>query len=271
MTQTLSHELTRLAPLRLPAFVLALSDCLTLIGRNLRHIIRVPEQMIQMVSLPIILLLMFRYLLGGAIKVDQAYINYVIAGLIVISVGFNLTTTIVGVTDDLRNGIIDRFRSMPMLPSAVLIAHVVAALCRNAVSAAVLILAGFAVGFRPTAGPLEWLAAFGILLLFVTALSWVAVILGITAKSVEGGNGLGMILVFLPYLSSALVPTSTMPPVVEAIVVNQPVSPVVDSVRSLLTDAPAGHAVWLALAWWVPVLLLSVPLAARLFRRRTVG
>jgi ABC-2 type transport system permease protein len=271
MTQTLSQELTRTVPVRRPALALALSDCQTLIGRSLRHIVRIPEQMIQTVSLPIILLLMFRYLLGGAIKVDQAYINYVIAGLIVISVGFNLTSTIVGVTDDLRNGIIDRFRSMPVLRSGVLVAHVVSALCRNFVSAAVLILAGFVVGFRPTAGPLEWLATAGILLLFVTGLTWVAVILGITAKSVEGGNGLGMILVFLPYLSSALVPTSTMPPVVRAIVVNQPVSPVVDTVRSLLTGVPAGHAVWLALAWWVPILVLSVPLAVRLFRRRAVG
>jgi ABC-2 type transport system permease protein len=253
------------------AFALAWSDCLVLTGRSLRHLTRNMDQLIQTFSLPIILLLMFRYLLGGAIKTDQTYINYVISGLIVISAGFNLTSTVIGVTNDMRNGIVERFRSMPVLPPAVLVAHVTAAVLRTFVSATVLIVAGFLVGFRPTAGLLDWIAVVGLLTLFATALCWVAVILGLLAKSVEGGSGYGLILVFLPYLSSALVPTETMPEVVGTIVRYQPVSAIADAVRSLLTDAPAGNSIWLAIAWWTAILVIAVPLAARLFRRRALG
>jgi ABC-2 type transport system permease protein len=271
-SQTLTPDLIRAEPrTRRSPFALAVGDCVTLLGRNMRHLLRNMDQLIQTFSLPIILLLMFRYLLGGAIKTDQTYINYVISGLIVISAGFNLTSTVIGVTNDMKHGIVERFRSMPVLPPAVLIAHVSAAVIRTFVSSTVLIVAGFIVGFRPTAGLLEWLSAIGILLLFTTALCWVAVILGLLAKSVEGGSGYGLILVFLPYLSSALVPTSTMPPVLGTIVANQPVSVVADAVRSLLTGAPAGNSIWLSLVWWTAILLLAVPFAARLFRRRAAG
>jgi ABC-2 type transport system permease protein len=271
-SQTLTPPLARVEPTsRRSAVALAWSDCVILLGRSLRHLARNTDQLIQTFSLPIILLLMFRYLLGGAIKTDQTYINYVISGLIVISAAFNLTSTVIGVTSDVRNGIVERFRSMPVLPVAVLVAHVASAVIRTFVSATVLILAGFLVGFRPDASPGEWLAAAGILLLFVVALCWVAVILGLVAKSVEGGSGYGLILVFLPYLSSALVPTDTMPRVLGAIVKNQPVSPVVDAVRSLLTGAPAGDSIWLAVAWWSVILAVSVLIAARLFRRRSAG
>jgi ABC-2 type transport system permease protein len=271
-SQTLTPEAIRIEPkARGSSVALAYSDCVVLLGRSLRHLVRNMDQLIQTFSLPIILLLMFRYLLGGAIKTDQTYINYVISGLIVISAGFNLTSTVIGVTNDMRNGIVERFRSMPVLPSAVLVAHVASAVIRTFVSATVLIVAGLAVGFRPDAGLGDWIAVVGLLLLFATALCWVAVILGLLAKSVEGGSGYGLILVFLPYLSSALVPTDTMPKVLGSIVKYQPVSAVADAIRSLLTNAPAGNSILLAIAWWAAILACSVPLAARLFRRRSAG
>ena len=270
MTQTLPVKSAGAPPVvRRSSLAVIVGDCRTLVRRSLTHTLRSPEQWIQTFSIPIVTLLIFRYLLGGAIMTDnQTYINYVVAGLIAISVGFNLTSTVIGVTDDLRNGIVERFRSMPMLPWAVLVAHVATAVLRNLTSAVVLIVAGFAVGFRPDATPAEWLAALGMLLLFVTAFSWVAVILGVWAKSVEGGNGLGMILVFVPYVSSALVPTSTMPAGLRAVVENQPVSPVVDTIRGLLAGSPIGNAGWLAIVWWTVILVVSVPVAALMFRRR---
>jgi ABC-2 type transport system permease protein len=271
MTQTLSHSVTRAVPkARRSALAQALADCFALVGRSLLHVVRNPEQLIQTVSLPIILLLLFRYMLGGAIRTDgQTYINYVMPGLILISIGFNLTSTVVGVTDDLRTGIVHRLRSMPTTPQAVLVAHVASAVLRSLVSAAVLVLVGLLVGFRPSADVVGWLGAVGLLLLVTTALAWVAVLLGILAKTVEGANGIGMILVFVPYLSSALVPISTMPEALGTVVENQPVTPAIDTLRALFTGADPGQAAWLAVIWWTGILVLAVPLAGRAFRSRS--
>jgi len=270
MTQTLSPDTTPVAPrVTRSAFALALADCGVLIGRNVRHITRNPEQLFQAVSLPIILTLLFRYFFGGAINTGtMTYANYMIAGLMVISIAFNSTSTVVGVADDMRNGIVERFRSMPMLGPAVLVGHVVSAVLRNALSVVVMIAVGLLVGFRPEAGVGGWLAALGVLLLMATAVSWLAVILGLAAKTVEGAGGLGMILVFLPYASSALVPTESMPGVLRAIVENQPFTAVADTLRALFADTPVGSAGWLALVWWVGILVLTVPFAVRLFHRR---
>ncbi|HEX6352611.1 ABC transporter permease [Actinophytocola sp.] len=265
MTQTLAPRTgTRSAP------VLALNDCLVLIGRNLRHVLRNPDQVIQVLALPVILLLLFRYLFGGAINTgDVVYVNYLIAGLLVISVAFNSTSTAVGVAADLQNGIVERFRSMPMLGQAVLIGHMVAGVLRNLLSTVILVGLGLVVGFRPTAGIGGWLGALGLLLLFMVGISWLAVLLGIVAGSVEGASGLSMIMVFLPYASSALVPADSMPAGLRFFVENQPVTPVIDAVRALLLDLPVGDSAWIALAWWLAFTALAATLAARTFRRRS--
>lgn len=273
MTQTLTAgpaDMTRVVPkARRSRTSLAIADCAVLVGRDLRHLVRNPEQLIQAFSLPVILLLLFRYLLGGAINTGgQSYINYVIGGLFVISIAFNSTTTVVGVTDDLGSGIVERFRSMPMLLPAVLIGHVISAVLRSFLSLAVMIAVGLAVGFRPHASFAGWVGALAMLLLFVTALSWLAVILGTVATTAEGASGLGMIFVFLPYASSALVPVSTMPSGLRAVVRNQPFTPVIDTVRSLLTGTPLGNSAWLASIWWLAILAVAVPFAARTFRSR---
>ncbi|OXM66111.1 ABC transporter permease [Amycolatopsis thermalba] len=240
-----------------------------LIGRSIRHIFRNPDQAMTAIFLPVAIMLMFRYVFGGAIDVGgTAYIDYVLAGIIAISVTFNSTSTTVGVADDLERGVVERFRTMPMSSTAVLTGHVVGALARNVVSLAIMIGVGLLIGFSPAAGVGGWLAALGILLVFTLAVSWVAAILGLLAGSVESAAGLGMVLVFVPYLSSAFVPPSTMPGGLRAFVENQPVTPVVDSVRNLLLGAPVGDSAWLALVWWGGITLVAVPVAGALFRRR---
>ncbi|RBM12583.1 multidrug ABC transporter permease [Prauserella sp. PE36] len=255
-----------------PSAYWALNDSRALIGRCLRHIARSPEQLMLMFFLPIMLLLMFRYLFGGAISTGGvSYVNYVLAGIITVAVTFNATATSVAVCSDLQEGIVERFRSMPVRGSAVLVGHVVAALVRHVVSIAVMIGVGFLIGFRPQAGFGQWCAALGLLLLFATAVSWIAAVLGIVAKTVEGASGLSMPLVFIPYVGSALVPPSTMPDGLRAFAENQPVSHVADAVRALFTGAPVGDAAWLAVVWWAGIIVVVVPLAGRLFRRRAAG
>jgi ABC-2 type transport system permease protein len=273
MTQTLSRNETQAAPRAANSSLgYVISDCTALIGRNVKHIVRNPEMLFQAVSLPIILLLLFRFMFGGAINVGAlSYVDYVVPGLIVISVAFNSTTTVVGVCGDLSNGLVDRFRSMPMFGPAVLVGHVAANLLRNALSTVVMVGVGLLVGFRPGGGFLDWLGAMGMLALFATGIAWLAVLLGTVASTVEGASGLGMILVFVPYASSALVPTETMPSVLGAIVDNQPVTVMIDAIRALMNGMPLGNAGWLAAIWWVAIVAVAVPLAIRGFHRRATG
>lgn len=248
------------------------ANSLALIGRSLRHIGRSPEQLMLMLFLPAMLLLMFRYLFGGAIDVGAGtYVNYVIPGIIAVSVTFNATVTSTAVCADLTEGIVERFRSMPVPSSVVLVGHIAASMVRNLVSIGVMSGVGYLVGFRPQADVLDWLAALGLLMLFVLAVSWLAAILGLLAKTVEGASGMSMPLVFIPYLGSAFVPPSTMPDGLRVIAEHQPVSVVVDAVRGLFLGMPIGNTGWLAIAWWGGILVLAIPFAGWLFRRRARG
>jgi ABC-2 type transport system permease protein len=275
MTQTLSREVegTQVpeTPSRSP-FALALSDCRVLIGRNVKHITRNPEMLIQAVSLPLVLLLLFRFMFGGAISVPgMAYIDYLLPGLVVVSIGFNSTTTVVGVASDLTQGLVERFRSMPMVGPAVLVGHVVAGVLRSLISLVVMVAVGLAIGFRPAGDVLGWLGAIGLLALFATGVFWLATLLGSIAKTVEGAGGLGMILVFIPYASSALVPTASMPSAMRVVVDNQPVTVLIDAVRGLMNGTALGSTGWLALAWWVVITALAGYFAVRKFHQRAVG
>ncbi|WP_308405883.1 ABC transporter permease [Streptomyces tardus] len=248
---------------------LGLSDTLVLIGRSMRHLTRNGEQLVVAMVLPLVQLLVFRYLFGGAIDTGSTeYASYVIAGLVVVSVCFNASSTAVSMANDLQEGIVERFRSMPTLEIAVLTGHVVASVARNFLSITIIMAAGAAVGFRPQAGPGQWLGALALLLLFVTAVSWLAVIFALVTGTPEGASGLGLIIVFVPYLSSGFVPAETMPSALRGIAEHQPFSPLIDAVRGLLLDMPIGDSAWLATAWWTGALVLLVPLAAALFRRR---
>ncbi|MEV6645994.1 ABC transporter permease [Amycolatopsis sp. NPDC051371] len=275
MTQTLSREVegTQIpdTPSR-SSFALALSDCRVLVGRNVKHIARNSEMLIQAVSLPIVLLLLFRFMFGGAITVPgMAYIDYLLPGLLAISIAFNSTSTVVGVAADLTQGLVERFRSMPMAGPAVLVGHVVSGVLRSLLSFVVMAAVGLAVGFRPAAGVLGWLGAIGLLTLFATGVFWLATLLGSIAKTVEGAGGLGMILVFVPYATSALVPTASMPSVLRAVVDNQPVTVLIDAVRGLMNGTELGSTGWLALAWWVVITAGAAYLAIRKFHQRSRG
>lgn len=275
MTQTLSREVEGTQVPETPSrssFALALSDCRVLVGRNIKHITRNPEMLIQAVSLPLVLLLLFRFMFGGAISVpDMAYIDYLLPGLVVVSIGFNSTTTVVGVASDLTQGLVERFRSMPMVGPAVLVGHVVAGVLRSLISLVVMVAVGLAIGFRPGGDVLGWLGAVGLLALFATGVFWLATLLGSIAKTVEGAGGLGMILVFIPYASSALVPTASMPSAMRVVVDNQPVTVLIDAVRGLMNGTALGSTGWLALAWWVVITALAAYFAVRKFHRRAVG
>ncbi|GAA4345054.1 ABC transporter permease [Angustibacter luteus] len=248
-----------------PRFV---ADSAQMIGRSLRHTVRGVETLLVSVMLPVILLLLFVYVFGGAIG-GAGYVDYVVPGIIVLCAGFGASQTAVSVATDLSSGIIRRFRTMAIVSSAVLTGHVVASVARNIVSTLLVFGVAFLAGFRPHAGAAGWLAVAGVLLLFVVAISWLSAALGLLAGNPEAANGVTFAVMFLPYLSSAFVPIDTMPGVLQAIARHQPLTPVVDTLRGLLLGTPVGSSGWLAVVWLVGIGLGSAVLSAWLFRRRT--
>jgi ABC-2 type transport system permease protein len=229
------------------------------------------ESLLMSVILPVVLMLMFVYVFGGAIDPSGDYANYVVPGIILLCTGYGAASTAVDVARDMTEGVVDRFRSMPILSSAVLTGHVAASVARNTLATVLVIGVAFLTGFRPDAGVLEWLAVAGMLVLWVLALSWVAVCFGLIARTVEGANGFTFLVLFLPYLSSAFVPVETMRAGLRAVAANQPVTPVTETLRGLLLGTPVGSHGWQALAWCAGLLVAAFTAATILFRRRTSG
>ena len=248
-----------------------MTDSLTFIGRSLRHSVRSVDALVTAIMLPVAILLMFVYVFGGAIDPSGHYANYVVPGIILLCTGYGAASTAVDVAQDMAEGVVDRFRSMPILSSAVLTGHVVASVARNALATALVIGVAFLTGFRPDAGALEWLAVAGVLLLWVLALSWVAVCFGLIARTVEGANGFTFLVLFLPYLSSAFVPVETMKAGLRAVAANQPVTPITETLRGLLLGTPIGSHGWQAVLWCGALLIGAYGAASVLFRRRTAG
>lgn len=247
-----------------------ISDSLVLIWRSLRHTTRNIDNLLLSVALPVMVLLLFVYVFGGAIDTRAAYVNYVVPGIILLCTGYGAAGTAVSVANDMATGVIDRFRALPILHSAVLTGHVVASLARNLLATTLVIGVALAAGFRPTAGVTQWLAAVGVLLLFILAMSWASVALGLLARGVEAASGFTFFVLFLPYLSSAFVPTDTMPEALRVIAANQPVTPVIETLRGLLLGGPIGGHGWLAVAWFGGLLIAGYAASAYLFRRRTL-
>jgi len=256
-----------------PRWVFALQDSLTMIVRSSRHIIRNQDQLLGAFFQPIMFLVLFVYVFGGAIKTGhETYINFLLAGIIVQTAAFGSTVTSIGVANDLQKGIMDRFRSLPMFNLAVINGHVVSDLFRNMISTTVMILVGLAIGFRPSASFVDWLVITGILLLFTLAFSWISAIMGIVAKSVESVQWLGFVVVFpLTFASSAFVPTTGMPAGLKAFAENQPITQVVNAIRALMNGLPVGNTVWLSVVWCVGILVVTIPLASYLFRKKTTA
>lgn len=246
-----------------------ISDSLVLIGRSLRHTTRTLDNLLLSVALPVMVLLLFVYVFGGAIDTRATYVNYVVPGIILLCTGYGAAGTAVSVANDMVTGVIDRFRSLPILRSAVLTGHVVASMARNLLATVLVVAVALAAGFRPTAGVPQWLAASGVLLLFILAMSWASVALGLLARSVEAASGFTFFILFLPYLSSAFVPTDTMPEALRVIAANQPVTPVIETLRGLLFNGPVGNHAWLAVAWFGGLLVAGYAASAYLFHRRS--
>ncbi|MEU3643733.1 ABC transporter permease [Lentzea sp. NPDC034063] len=239
---------------------------LTMIGRGIRLSRRNLDTLIMAIVLPVLMMALFVYVFGGAISSTQSYVDYVVPGILVLCTGYGATSTAMSVADDMKKGVVDRFRSMPIGGFTVLTGHVAASVARNALATFAVVLVALLMGFRPTASLGSWILAMGLLLLYVLALSWLAAGFGVIARTVESASLLGFFMLFIPYLSSAFVPVATMPSWLRAVSEHQPITPVIETVRALLTDQPVGSG-WLALAWSGGLLVVAFGWATWLFRR----
>lgn len=245
-------------------------DTVALTGRTLRHVTRSPDTIITTAVTPVAIMLMFVFVFGGAIDTgSDRYVDYMLPGVLLITVASGISYTAFRLFEDVQGGILDRFRSMPIARTGVLWAHVLTSLVANAVSLAVVVGVALLLGFRSDAGVLAWLGVAGILALFTLALTWLAVLPGLTATSVEGASAFSYPLIFLPFLSSAFVPTDTMPGPVRWFAENQPVTAIVDTIRDTLAGRPAAGSTGVALAWCVGILVVAYVLATVTYRRRT--
>ncbi len=240
-----------------------------LTGRSLRHITRSPDTIITTTIMPIAFLLLFVYVFGGAINTgSDSYVNYLLPGILLITIASGISYTAFRLFLDMKSGIFERFQSMPIARSSVLWAHVLTSLVANVISVVVVVLVALLMGFHSGAGVLDWLAVAGILMLFTLALTWIAVIPGLTAKSPDGASAFAYPLIFLPFISSAFVPTDSMPGAVRAFAENQPVTTIVNTIRDLLTQQPVGTDIWIALAWLVGILIVAYTFAMATYRRK---
>lgn len=243
------------------------ADSMAMIGRSLRHSIRQLDTLLLGVLLPLGLLVMFTYVFGGAIDTGGAYIDFVVPSTILLCAGYGASMTAVSVTTDMTEGIVDRFRTMSVVSSAVLTGHVVASVLRNLVSTTLVVLLALVLGFRPTAGPQEWFGVAALLTLFILALSWLAACVGLIARSVDAASALGFFILFLPYVSSAFVPIATLPTWLQPVAEHQPITPIVETLRGLLFDGPVAPHGWIAIAWCAAILLFSIIGSVLLWRR----
>jgi len=244
-------------------------DTAILTGRSLKHITRSWDTIITTTLMPIAFLLLFVFVFGGAIETgSSSYVNYLLPGILLITVASGVSYTAYRLFGDMQSGIFGRFHSMPIARSSVLWAHVLTSVVAILMSLAVVVLAALLIGFRSEAGVLAWLAVAGILILFTMALTWLAVIPGLTAKSVDGASAFSYPLIFLPFISSAFVPTETMPGPLRAFAENQPVTSIVNAIRDLFTGQPVGTDIWIALAWCVGLLIVAYAVAMAIYRRK---
>ena len=233
-------------------------DTAVLTGRSLRHITRSLDTIITTAIMPIAILLLFVFVFGGAIDSgSDSYVTYLLPGILLITVASGVSYTAFRLFLDMKSGIFERFQSMPIARSSVLWAHVLTSLVAILMSLVVVVLVALLMGFRSDAGVLAWLAVAGILILFTLALTWLAVIAGLAAKTVDGAGAFAYPLIFLPFISSAFVPTETMPGPVRVFAENQPVTSIVNAIRDLFAEQPVGTDIWIALAWCVGILVVA--------------
>jgi ABC-2 type transport system permease protein len=247
-----------------------LSDTWEMTKRSILHIVRSLDQLLNVALFPIMFMLLNRYVLGGAIDTgDISYANYLFAGILVQTLAFGANYTTVNLAVDLQQGIVDRFRSLPMAASSLLTGHIVADLVRNIISGIIILIVGFAVGFRPNADAGEWLLVFVLAMLFSLAISWLSAILGLMVKSLEAAQWVGFVVIFpLTFISSAFVPTETMPTALRIFAENQPLTHVMNAMRAWLVGTPLGNSGTMAFIWCFAIIVVSMPLATWLFKRQ---
>jgi ABC-2 type transport system permease protein len=250
-----------------------MKDTITLTGRSLTHILRSPDTIITTALMPVAFLLLFVFVFGGAIDTGAGvgegnYATYLLPGILLITVASGIAYTAYRLFLDMQGGIFERFQSMPIARSSVLWAHVLTSVVANLVSLVIVVGVALLIGFRSGADVGAWLAVTGIMALFTLALTWLAVIPGLTAKSVDGASAFSYPLIFLPFLSSAFVPTESMPGPVRWFAENQPVTSIVNSIRALFQQQPVGAELWIALAWTVGILVVAYVVSMVIYRRK---
>jgi len=250
----------------------ALSDSWIMAKRSVLHIVRSMDQVLSLIVFPIMFMLLNRYVLGGAIDTGEvSYANYLFAGILIQTLAFGANYTTINLAVDMKEGIVDRFRSLPMSSSALVIGHIAADLVRNIISGIIILLAGLAVGFRPDASLTDWVYVIALSLLFTLAISWLSAILGLMVKSLEAAQWVGFVLIMpLTFVSSAFVPTHTMPSALRAFAENQPVTHTINAVRAWLVGTPLGDSAWWSVAWSVAIIVISIPITSWLYRRHSI-
>ncbi|QAT39085.1 ABC transporter permease [Clostridium sp. JN-9] len=237
-------------------------DMSVMFGRSMRHIFRSMDTIITVCLTPIAMMLLFVYVFGGAIKTGtENYINYILPGIMLMAIGSGISYVSYRIFIDKERGIFERFHSMPIARSTVLWGYVLTSLISNGISVIVIILVALLMGFRSSAGILAWLAVFGVLGIFTLTLTWIAVIAGLAAKTPDGAVAFAYPIIFLPFISSAFVPTDTMPSTVRVFAENQPVTPIVETIRNLLSNKPVGNEIWIALAWCIAIMVIAYIIA----------
>ncbi len=244
-------------------------DMGVMLGRSMRHILRSMDTIITVTLMPIMFMLLFVYVFGGAIQTGtDKYVNYLLPGILLIAIASGISYTAYRLFLDMQRGIFERFQSMPIAHSTILWGHVLTSLVSNAISVVVIILVALIMGFRSPAGIFSWLAVAGILVLFTLALTWIAVIAGLSAKSLDGASAFSYPIIFLPFISSAFVPTESMRPVVRTFAENQPITSIVETIRAQLSNQPVGNEIWIALAWCIGIMLVAYFFAMRAYKKR---
>jgi ABC-2 type transport system permease protein len=246
-------------------------DTAVLLGRTMRHITRSPDTIITVAITPIALMLLFRYVFGGAINTGQGsgqYVNYLLPGILLITIATGISYTALRLFMDMQTGIFERFQSLPIARSSVLWAHVLTTVVSTLISLVIVVLIALPIGFRSAAGAAAWLAVAGIIVLLILALTWLAVIAGLSAKTPDGAGAFSYPLIFLPFISSAFVPTRTMPGPVRAFADNQPMTSIINTIRDLLARQPVSTSIWTALAWCLGILIVAYALAMATYHRK---
>jgi len=253
----------------------AMTDSATMLRRNLLHLVRYPSLIIATIAVPVIMLLLFSYLFGDAIAAgiggaagDFDYIDYLVPGILLMTIASGAVQTAVQIRSDMNEGIVNRFRTMPISRTSVVTGHVLGSVLLNVTTVVVVLGVGFALGFRPTAGIVEWVAVIGLTVLVSFAITWLAVALGLAAKTVEGASNTPMVLsFFLPFVSTTFLPLEALPSGIRWFAEYQPYTPIIQTLRGLLIGGPIGHNGWLAAGWGVLLTVLGYLWSKKLFRR----